>query len=107
MEKGMATHSSILAWEIPWTKGPGGLQPLGSQSRSLLSTQACKQIWLSDNVNRGTRLCLTVSGETHPGQAANSGHLARAIQREGLGSSPQPEKLDWEGIVGIRTSDQD
>ena len=25
MEKEMATHSSILAWEIPWTEGPGGL----------------------------------------------------------------------------------
>ena len=26
LEKGMATHSSILAWRIPWTEGPGGLQ---------------------------------------------------------------------------------
>ena len=33
MEKGMATHSSILAWEIPWTEEPGGLQPMGSQFR--------------------------------------------------------------------------
>ena len=31
MEKGMATHSSILAWRIPWTEEPGGLQPMGSQ----------------------------------------------------------------------------
>ena len=31
LEKGMATHSSILAWEIPWTEKPGGLQSLGSQ----------------------------------------------------------------------------
>ena len=31
LEKGMATHSSILAWEIPWTKEPGGLQSMGSQ----------------------------------------------------------------------------
>ena len=30
LEKGMATHSSILAWGIPWTEKPGGLQ--GSQS---------------------------------------------------------------------------
>ena len=28
----MATHSNILAWEIPWTEGPGGLQPMGSES---------------------------------------------------------------------------
>ena len=27
----MATHSSILAWEIPWTEEPGGLQSMGSQ----------------------------------------------------------------------------
>ena len=27
--KGMATHSSILAWRIPWTEGPGGLQSMG------------------------------------------------------------------------------
>ena len=32
LEKGMATHSSILAWEIPWTERPGGLQTMGSQS---------------------------------------------------------------------------
>ena len=28
--KGMATHSSILAWKIPWTEEPGGLQSMGS-----------------------------------------------------------------------------
>ena len=31
LEKGMATHSSILAWRIPWTGEPGGLQSMGSQ----------------------------------------------------------------------------
>ena len=31
LEKGMATHSSILAWEIPWTEEPGGLQSMGLQ----------------------------------------------------------------------------
>ena len=30
-EKEMATHSSILAWEIPWTEKPGGLQSMGLQ----------------------------------------------------------------------------
>ena len=29
LEEGMATHSSILAWEIPWTEKPGGLQSMG------------------------------------------------------------------------------
>ena len=31
LEKEMATHSSILAWRIPWTKEPGRLQSMGSQ----------------------------------------------------------------------------
>ena len=31
LEKEMATHSSILAWKIPWTEKPGGLQSMGSQ----------------------------------------------------------------------------
>ena len=31
LEKEMATYSSILAWEIPWTEEPGGLQFMGSQ----------------------------------------------------------------------------
>ena len=36
----MATHSNILAWRIPWTEDPGGLQPMGSQRvRHDLATQ--------------------------------------------------------------------
>ena len=31
LEKGMATHASILAWRIPWTEEAGGLQSMGSQ----------------------------------------------------------------------------
>ena len=31
LEEGMATHSSTLAWRIPWTEEPGGLQSMGSQ----------------------------------------------------------------------------
>ena len=31
LEKEMATHSSILAWRIPWTEEPGGAQSMGSQ----------------------------------------------------------------------------
>ena len=37
LEKGTATHSSILAWRIPWTEEPGRLQSMGSQSRTRLS----------------------------------------------------------------------
>ena len=31
LEEGMATYSGILAWKIPWTEEPGGLQSIGSQ----------------------------------------------------------------------------
>ena len=31
LEEGMATHSSTLAWRIPWTEKPGGLRSIGSQ----------------------------------------------------------------------------
>ena len=34
LEEGMATHASILAWRIPWTEDPGGLQFMGSQTRT-------------------------------------------------------------------------
>ena len=36
LEKGMATHSSILAWRIPWTEEPDGLQSVGSQKSQTL-----------------------------------------------------------------------
>ena len=37
LEEEMASHSSILAWKIPWTEERGGLQPTGSQSQTQLS----------------------------------------------------------------------
>ena len=40
LEEGMTTHSSIVAWRIPWTEQSGGLQSMGSQSRTWLK-------WLS------------------------------------------------------------
>ena len=39
LDKEMATHSNILAWEIPWTEEPGRLQSMGSQK---------SQTWLSN-----------------------------------------------------------
>ena len=45
LEEGMATHSSILAWRIPWTEEPGGLQSMGLQRVE----QQLK--WLSTHAN--------------------------------------------------------
>ena len=47
LEKGMATHSSILAWRIPWTQEPGGLQSTGvTKSQTQLSDQHFFTSWL-------------------------------------------------------------
>ena len=35
LEKEMATHSNILAWEVPWTEETGGLQPMGLQESDM------------------------------------------------------------------------
>ena len=35
LEQEMATHSAILAWEIPWTEEPGGLQSMGSRESDM------------------------------------------------------------------------
>ena len=44
LEQETATHFSVLAWRIPWTDGPGGLQPMGShKSQPGLSLQATEQ----------------------------------------------------------------
>ena len=69
LEKGMATYSSILAWKIPWTEEPGGLQSMGSQKTwTQLSTLAYIQGWKSQShcslffickmVNKSTSLSL-------------------------------------------------
>ena len=58
LEKGMATHSSILAWRIPWTEEPGRLQSMGSQrvrhdrpTFTMQSTNMCTQCHHSTGQN--------------------------------------------------------
>ena len=43
LEKGMATHSSFLAWRIPWTEEPGELQSMGSQKSQTLHFHQVKR----------------------------------------------------------------
>ena len=54
LEKEMATYSSILAWEIPWTEEPGGLQSVWPQSHDLGTQQV--QVNIPRSVYPGTRL---------------------------------------------------
>ena len=50
----MATHSSILVWEIPWTEEPCGLQPMGSQrARHDLETKQQPPLPLNSSVGLG------------------------------------------------------
>jgi len=57
LEKEMATHSSILAWEIPWTEEPGGLQFKGLQRVG--HNQATKQNTYTEWINNKVSLCGT------------------------------------------------
>ena len=76
LEEGMATHSSILAWRIPWTEEPGGLWFIGSQRvehdwsdwasthglqrvYDALPEIASKSLWLSTQVNFSGEVILT------------------------------------------------
>ena len=43
LEKGMATHCSLLALKVPWTEGPGGLQSMGSQESHTTERLALQQ----------------------------------------------------------------
>ena len=60
LEEGMATYSHILAWGNPWTEEPGGLQPLGSQSRTQLKRPSTHRCTL--NCNSGLPIVLYGSG---------------------------------------------
>ena len=47
LEEGMATHCSVLAWRIPWTEEPGGLQSTGSQRvRHDSTTKSSPKTWV-------------------------------------------------------------
>ena len=64
LEKGLATHSSILAWEIPWTEGPGGLLSMESQRVGLS--------WATDHSTQhtpwgGKPLCSLQDANSTPG----------------------------------------
>ena len=57
LEKEMATHSSILAWRIPWTEEPGGLQSMGLQWLSDEHTGAKRE----GGLNKDGYVCLPVA----------------------------------------------
>ena len=68
LEEEMATHSSILAWEIPWTGEPGGLQSMGSQ-RIQPTEHTCTQSWndVNGGIHDGFRVSSSDGGERSKG----------------------------------------
>ena len=59
LEKGMATHSSICAWRIPWTEEPGGLQELDTTER-LKRARAHTHVWTEFRVPSWILVSFTV-----------------------------------------------
>ena len=83
LEKGMATHSGILSWRIPWTMEPGGLQFLGSQksrtrlNNNLTAVSVLLNLWIlympptfSSSFSSSLRVAHILSGKT-PSQGHN------------------------------------
>ena len=77
LEKGTAIHSSILAWRIPWTEEPGGLQSTGLQNRTRLSDQ---------HTHRGLRASLWLSGQESTCNAEDKGSIPGSGRSPGEGN---------------------
>ena len=89
LEKGMATHSSILAWRTPWTEEPGGLQSMGSQRVG--HDEAAEHTCASARIQRtGSRIW--------SGEAVSHGRQGGTA----LGSRPP---LDFQGKQWVLTSE--
>ena len=65
--EGMATHSGILAWRIPWTEKPGGLHPIGSQR--------VRHHWETDTFTFFPTLCYLIMASKHRSSDAGNSHM--------------------------------
>ena len=74
-EKEVATHSSILAWRIPWWEEPGRLQSTGLQSRTRLSYFTFFHFLIQDNLASSTRLYLQTPPFFHVVVAQSLSHV--------------------------------
>ena len=116
LEKEMATHSSILAWRIPWTEEPGGLQSMGSQrvghdwTTSLHFQLQHNMSWLhwlgkwcmwqeSPLFNSSATESLDVHKETRRGGGKKMGKEEERAEREEV---RQPGELKWhQSLSGV------
>ena len=86
----MAPHSSILAWKIPWMEEPGGLQSMGSRSRTRLSNFTFtfhSHALEKEMATHSGVLAWRIPGTEEPGKAAISGVAQSQTQLKRLSSS--------------------
>ena len=112
LQKRMATHSSILAWSIPWTEEPGRLQSMGSQSQTRVSDWHKKQTphpgggcWLLDaynNIPKTSPSYLNTNQLEGSPQAAplnpnvaSKHHCLKSIRKSGSFELELPVLLTW------------
>ena len=93
LEKSVATHSSILAWRIPWTEEPGGLQSIVSQSRTWLKglSTACRY---NEYTSWDCLKALLFCGLDQTNQLDFHGFLPGGRDTAGLGGKGGPYRLD-------------
>ena len=111
LEKWMATHSSILAWRIPWTAEPSGLQSMVSQSRAQLRNQhfyfklKLKAAAKLPSCFSRVRLCATSQTAAH--QAPPSLGFSRQKHWSGLPfPSPMHESDKWKWRCSVVSDSQ-
>ena len=99
VEKEMATHSSILAWRIPWTEEPSGLQSIRSQWDMTKATQQARTDfqwhiwWLVRFVIQARARWLQTSGDGH-GLSAEPSNRYRAQADQGSAAGKSMEEKD-------------
>ena len=78
LEKGMATHSGILAWRIPWTEEPGGLQSMGLQE-----SDTTEQLNTCKHTLPNSTLVLMAFSTSVPDKAVPAGGERSSLRRVG------------------------
>ena len=89
LEKGMATHSSILVWRIPWTEEPGGLWSMVSKSRTRLSDQ-------QTDTRLNTRSYLQHAGSLVAAYAIWASLVAQLVKNPPAMRETWVQSLGWE-----------
>ena len=92
LEEGMATHSNVLAWRIPWTEEPDRLQSMGSQSQTGLSDYHARTRSIKRFSSGGDQPGQGRPPPEPPGWRREEPELCSQVD---LGSSPAPASFRW------------